>query len=119
MKKNNLLASSVDLDKLSKITKNYTGAEIEAVVKSAASWSFNKNLNLMDFSKNITLSPDHQVEMQDFLMAIEEVKPQFGADTEKFEIFLRNDLIRFGPRFDKIQALLQQNIAQVIQIFSN
>lgn len=42
MKKNNLIDNTVDTIKLSELTKNYTGAEIEAVVKSAASWSFYK-----------------------------------------------------------------------------
>jgi vesicle-fusing ATPase len=35
MKKNNLLAGDVDIDKLAALTKNYTGAEIEAVCRSA------------------------------------------------------------------------------------
>jgi len=39
------------LQELAKGTKNYTGAEIEGVVKSAASYSFNRGNNLMDFTK--------------------------------------------------------------------
>ena len=39
MKKNNLLAADVDLDVLAEITKNYTGAEIEAVCRSATSFA--------------------------------------------------------------------------------
>ena len=39
MKENGLLASDVDLDELAKITKNYTGAEIEAVCGSARSYA--------------------------------------------------------------------------------
>ncbi len=40
MKKNNLLGTDVNLDIMAKNTKNYTGAEIEAVVKSACSFAF-------------------------------------------------------------------------------
>jgi vesicle-fusing ATPase len=39
MKKNNLLASDVDLNYLAAQTKNYTGAEIEAVCRSATSFA--------------------------------------------------------------------------------
>ena len=39
MKKNNLLASDVDLHLLAAQTKNYTGAEIEAVCRSATSFA--------------------------------------------------------------------------------
>ena len=39
MSKNNLLSSDVDLDKLAERTKNYTGAEIESVCRSANSYA--------------------------------------------------------------------------------
>lgn len=39
MKKNDLLTKDVDLDKLASLTKNYTGAEIEAVCGSARSFA--------------------------------------------------------------------------------
>ena len=39
MKANGLLGSDVDLNELSRITKNYTGAEIEAVCGSARSFA--------------------------------------------------------------------------------
>ena len=38
MKKNNLLATDVDLNKLSVLTKNYTGSEISSVCRSASSF---------------------------------------------------------------------------------
>lgn len=42
MKKNNLLAKDVDLRKLAQMTNNYTGAEIEAVCRSANSFALFK-----------------------------------------------------------------------------
>ena len=39
MKENGLLANDVDLNELALITKNYTGAEIEAVCGSARSFA--------------------------------------------------------------------------------
>ena len=39
MKKNDLLTSDVDTSKLAALTKNYTGAEIEAVCRSANSFA--------------------------------------------------------------------------------
>ena len=41
MKKNNLLGSNVDMKNLAKILKNYTGAEIEAVIRNASSLALN------------------------------------------------------------------------------
>lgn len=48
MFKNNLLAEEVSLLALAKKTKNFTGAEIEGLVKSAASFSLNRANNLFD-----------------------------------------------------------------------
>jgi len=39
MNKNDLLTSDVDTGKLASLTKNYTGAEIEAVCRSANSFA--------------------------------------------------------------------------------
>lgn len=55
MRKNNLLGSDVDLNSIAKELKNYTGAEIEAIVKSANSFALNRHHNLMDFSKNLKI----------------------------------------------------------------
>jgi vesicle-fusing ATPase len=41
MRANNLLDTDVDLDKIAEMMGNYTGAEIEAVVKSANSFALN------------------------------------------------------------------------------
>jgi len=113
MKTNKLLGDDVQLEQLSKMTKNYTGAEIEAVVKSAASHAFSRTNNLMDFSKEPTLNEDSKVEAQDFQKAIEEVKPQFGVDTDKFEALLRNGLVDFGPRFQKNRDMMHKFIDQL------
>lgn len=42
MRKNNLIGPDVNLDDLANRTKNYTGAEIEGLVKNATSYLFNR-----------------------------------------------------------------------------
>jgi len=113
MKANKLLGADVDLEHIAKSLKNYTGAEIEAVVKSATAQAFARTNNLMDFSKEPTLNEDSKVEMQDFNKAIEEVKPQFGVDTDKFEALLRNGLVDFGPRFQKNRDVMMKLVNQM------
>lgn len=110
LKNNGLLDSSVDFDQLSKLTKNFTGAEIEALVKSASSFSMSRNYDIMDFTKEIVVRDDVKVEMGDFLKALNEVKPQFGIDDEKFDVFLRGKLYNYGKRFEKIMHTLQDAV---------
>ena len=113
MAANKLLGADVKTEELSKVLKNYTGAEIESVVKNAASHAFSRTNNLMDFSKEPTLNEDSKVEKQDFIKAIEEVKPQFGVDTDKFEALMRNGLVDFGPRFQKNRDVIVKMINQM------
>lgn len=83
MRKNGVLSDDVSLEWLASQTKNYTGAEIESVVKSANSFALNRQLNLMDFTKEIKFDKKCPVEKIDFIEALKEVKPDFGVDEDK------------------------------------
>ncbi len=88
MRKNGLLDSNVDLNKMAEIMKNYTGAEIEAVVKSANSFALNRHHKLLDFKEEIKFDKPGTVAWEDFSKALEEVKPEFGVEQNKLEVFL-------------------------------
>lgn len=51
MRENKLLDEDVDLDELALKTKNYTGAEIEAVCRSATSFALFKDLDMSQIGK--------------------------------------------------------------------
>jgi vesicle-fusing ATPase len=55
LRSNNALDSDVKVELLAAQMKNYTGAEIEAVVKSASSFAFQRVNNIFDFAKTSTL----------------------------------------------------------------
>lgn len=65
-------------------TKNYSGAELEGVVKSAVSYALNRQLNMEDLSKPVD-EENIKVTMDDFLNALHEVVPAFGASTDDLE----------------------------------
>ena len=48
MSENAFLAQDVDLDVLAERTKNFSGAEIEGLVKDAAAYALNRNINFDD-----------------------------------------------------------------------
>ena len=54
------------MSKLAEMTKNYTGAEIEAVVKSAASFAFFRGKDISDFAKTATITENNKISMKDF-----------------------------------------------------
>jgi len=65
-------------------TKNYSGAELEGVVKSATSYALNRQLSMDDLTKPVE-EENIKITMEDFLHAIYEVQPAFGASTDDLE----------------------------------
>ena len=47
MKQNRLMDTDVDLLELATLTKNFSGAEISGLVKSATSFAFNRHVKVM------------------------------------------------------------------------
>jgi vesicle-fusing ATPase len=82
---------SVDLKNVAKLSKNYTGAEITAVVKSAVSYALERKVhNEKDDNNekmNIVGESNIKVYMKDFVQGLEEVKPSFGVNELDFHNF--------------------------------
>jgi vesicle-fusing ATPase len=53
MSANSFLAADVDLAELAARAKNFSGAEIEGLVKSATSFALNRQVDVADLSKPI------------------------------------------------------------------
>lgn len=107
--KNQLLASDCQIEELARLTKNYTGAEIEALVKCASSHAISRTTNILEFSQELRIEEKAlRVERQDFLRALQEVRPQFGVDEEKFGAYFREKVINYGPSFDRLVNSLRE-----------
>lgn len=65
-------------------TKNYSGAELEGVVKSAVSFALNRQVSMDDLTKPVD-EENIKVTMDDFLSALLEIVPAFGASTDDLE----------------------------------
>ena len=86
MKENSFLAPDVNLQELAAQTRNYTGAELEVVVRRAVSYALTRRLSLGDLTKPVE-HKNIMVTMFDFLRALEEVAPAFGVSIDVFERF--------------------------------
>ncbi|XP_024975861.1 vesicle-fusing ATPase-like [Cynara cardunculus var. scolymus] len=101
MKENSFLAPDVNLQELAARTKNYSGAELEGVVKSAVSYALNRQLSLDDLTKSVD-EESIKVTMDDFLNALHEVIPAFGASMDGLERCRLNGIVDCGQRHDHI-----------------
>ncbi len=52
MKNNGVMASDVDIAELAAVTKNFSGAEIGGLVKSATSFAFNRHVKVRSSSRH-------------------------------------------------------------------
>ncbi|KAJ9527852.1 hypothetical protein QJQ45_005501 [Haematococcus lacustris] len=106
MSENSFLARDVDLMHLSERTKNFSGAEIEGLVKDAVAYALNRQVDINDLHK--PLDEDAiKVTMEDFTHSLLEVKPAFGAATEELQQVCVHGIISCGEAFDHIMATLR------------
>ena len=94
MNHNKMLDAQVDLQKVSALTKNYTGAELEAIVNSASSYALNRVSKYSSKHKNKS-NTEPIVTQDDFLLALEEVKPSFGSDQTEIKKLIKDSIIFF------------------------
>lgn len=112
MKEAKKLNKDVNIEELAHLTKNYSGAEIEGLVKNAASFALNRNIK-MDPKKGITFDKGEVIVCRaDFLRALEESKPAFGVSEEELESTVRGGIIRYNRQvtdmLDQGQKLIRQ-----------
>lgn len=93
-------------------TKNFTGAEISGLVRSAASFALAKTID----AKNLSATDFNSVmiEADDFDKALTEVTPAFGAkDNSELSNLYRNGIIDYGPAFTDLYTSLERMVRQV------
>lgn len=112
MQTNSFLGRDVDLLKLAELTKNFSGAEIEGLVKSASSFALNRHVDVNDLSAPID-EENLKVEMTDFEHALDEVKPAFGVESESLERYKLQGIIPHGPEFDHLTKTCKTLVNQV------
>ena len=92
MTKNNLMSPQVDLTELSQITKNFSGAELNGLVRSATSFAFNRHVKVGEKIKADLESI--VVEKTDFMAALNEVQAAFGSDEVELSKCFSNGIIQ-------------------------
>ncbi|EPB71293.1 hypothetical protein ANCCEY_09607 [Ancylostoma ceylanicum] len=98
------LDPEVNLEDLAKRTKNFSGAEIEGLVRAAQSSAMNR---LVKAGGKVQLDPDAieklMVNSADFEYALEnDIKPAFGRSDESLEKFLRRGMVVWGSEVTRI-----------------
>ncbi|KHO01824.1 vesicle fusion factor NSFI [Metarhizium album ARSEF 1941] len=96
MRENKILDSDVDLKELANMTKNYSGAEINGVVKAAASFAFSRHTEVGQMAAVKQDVASMQVNRADFMLALTEVKPAYGVSEAELEDAIGLGIMRFS-----------------------
>ncbi|XP_077406147.1 vesicle-fusing ATPase-like [Vanacampus margaritifer] len=106
MRQFKLLASDVDIRELAVETKNYSGAELEGLVRAAQSTAMNRHIKASNTVEvNIDTAEKLQVSRLDFMASLDnDIKPAFGSNQEDYTSYIMNGIIRWG---DPVSAVLE------------
>ncbi|KAI6883659.1 AAA-domain-containing protein [Hortaea werneckii] len=102
MRENGKMADDVNLAELAKSTRNFSGAEINGLVKSASSFALQRHIKGGTVAALKDDVADMQIHMEDFLRALDEVHPLFGVSEEDLERAVEGGIIHYSPHIDKI-----------------
>ncbi|XP_051795450.1 vesicle-fusing ATPase-like isoform X1 [Acanthochromis polyacanthus] len=106
MRQYDLLSGDVDIKELAVETKNYSGAELEGLVRAAQSTAMNRHIKASNTVEvNIETAERLQVSRLDFMASLNnDIKPAFGTNQEDYASYIMNGIIRWG---DPVSAVLE------------
>ncbi|SGY69161.1 BQ5605_C004g02971 [Microbotryum silenes-dioicae] len=116
MRTNGVMGKDVDLHELATLTKNFSGAEIGGLVKSATSFAFNRHVKVGTLAGISDDIDQIQVGREDFMHALDEVQPAFGVNEEELQQVVQNGIIHFA---DHVSNILQDGKLFVEQVRSS
>ena len=113
MSENGMLGPDVDLAVLAGRTKNYTGAEMKGLVTKAQSFFNERYVDLSDPGKTISFE-GAQVTMEDFFLALAEMRPAFGVKEEELDQLCQYGIIPYSSQFSLVQETVSRLCQQVL-----
>ncbi len=117
MKEYGKLDLDVDLKELAALTKNFSGAELEGLVRAAQSNAMNRPIKA---SNKVQIDHDAveklKINRADFMHALaNDCKPAFGVSAEEFELYIRNGILLWSQQITDILEEGQLRINQTIK----
>ncbi|OQR93106.1 vesicle-fusing ATPase [Thraustotheca clavata] len=96
---------------LAQRTKNFSGAEIEGLVRAATAHALSRGTDGKTYHAIKNFTPE--ITLEDFELALSEIKPKFGAPQDTLEMYYRHGLVSYGPAFDDVRNTLNKLLGHV------
>ena len=111
MNKAGYLDTNVNLQEISSITKNFTGAELESVVKNAVSYCISKDLDPSNLSSLKDINPI--ITQNELVKSALEIKPQFGTIAKEIEIITSVPFESYSVEYNKVYTDILEKITNL------
>jgi len=121
MRDNSVMDHDVNLEELALMTKNFSGAEIAGLVKSASSFAFSRHVKVGTMASIGDDVVNMKVNRSDFHHALDEVKPAFGVSEEELSSRIQYGIIHYSPIINEILRegeLFVKQVGQSTPLFS-
>ncbi|KAH7146048.1 P-loop containing nucleoside triphosphate hydrolase protein [Dactylonectria macrodidyma] len=100
MRENGLLDPDVDVAELAGLAKNFSGAELNGLVKAAASFAFSRHTEVGQLAAVKQDVANMRINRSDFMNALTEVRPAYGVSEAELEDAVRLGIIPYGPHIN-------------------
>ena len=116
MRDTGYLSPDVSIPDLAKRSKNFSGAEIEGIVRAAQSHALNRHVNLKNVNSGVSAKDLESIKitMADFDLAFDDVKPAFGQHEEDLERVIRHGVIEFGEKMKLARAQIDRVVSRLV-----
>uniref|UniRef100_W5LKX0 Vesicle-fusing ATPase n=1 Tax=Astyanax mexicanus TaxID=7994 RepID=W5LKX0_ASTMX len=114
MRQSNMLGTDVDIKELAVETKNYSGAELEGLVRAAQSTAMNRHIKASTkVEVDTEKAQELQVSRSDFWASLNnDIKPAFGTNQEDYSSYILNGIVKWSNAVTDIlengELLVQQ-----------
>ncbi|ETO13729.1 hypothetical protein RFI_23640 [Reticulomyxa filosa] len=116
LRENGFLADDISLSEYAAYTKNYSGAEIDAFVRSALSYVMLENIDVKNL-QNINVREMHNIKInkRHFDLALIELQPEFGVNDDDLKSNFACGIIRFNDDVEEIIDLTRKIVTRLEQ----
>jgi vesicle-fusing ATPase len=107
---NNGYTTNINLDEIAKLSVNFTGAEIESIVKNAVSYSISREIDVSNLENAKNIKPI--ITQDDLIRGFEEIKPLFGSLSNEIGIITSKEFTLYSDNYKYIYDDIINNIKQ-------
>jgi vesicle-fusing ATPase len=107
---NNGYTTNINLDEIAKLSVNFTGAEIESIVKNAVSYSISREIDVSNLENAKNIKPI--ITQDDLVRGFKEIKPLFGSLSNEIGIITSKEFTLYSDNYKYVYDDIINNIKQ-------